>query len=222
MIVSIYPVEDTAYPEYLSNNGLTEDMLLQLLFNEENNQIDWTIPETCASAIFFSNLHPFLQTSIKTKVCTKSRIGQLYCEIDPFMAARNFRPDNAFRYVDRLVKRSKSILGSQSDLNPIAPTIIAGEISVDDSTVGTCSPPHVSGCTSNWSPDVGRSRVNQEEPAYHRRNVIRREYRKKGKIESLKLKIKQKDADLRKMQKTVTKGYKMVNVLSEKLTAVTA
>ena len=90
------------------------------------------------------------------------------------MAARNFRPDNAFRYVDRLVKRSKSTLGSQSDLNPIAPIIIdADEISVDESTVGTCSPPHVSGCTSNWSPDVGRSRVNQEESAHHRRNVIR-------------------------------------------------
>ena len=86
MIISIYPIEHTAYPEYLSNNGLTEDMLLQLLLN---NQIDWTIPETCISAIFFSNLHPFLQKYLKIKVCTKSCIGQLYCEIDPFMAARN-------------------------------------------------------------------------------------------------------------------------------------
>ena len=160
-----------------------------------------------------------------------SGVGQFYCRIDPFMSERNFRPDNAFRYVERLVTRSKGFFDSttsaadsdksgKSNSDAILHSSIA-DTRVDESTIGTCDPPHVIESSSNWAPDATSVKRNQEEPSYKRRNVVRREYRKDCKIEHLKLKLKDKIAELHSARKSIKKGVRMINTLSEKVIAVT-
>ena len=102
------------------------------------------------------------------------------------MSERNFRPDNAFRYVERLVTRSKGFFDSttsaadsdksgKSNSDAILHSSIA-DTRVDESTIGTCDPPHVIESSSNWAPDATSVKHNQEEPSYKRRNVVQREY----------------------------------------------
>ena len=114
------------------------------------------------------------------------------------MSERNFRPDNAFRFVERLVNHSKSVASIyQTDESDSEAVILPNSISatsVDASTIGTCYPPHVGTCNSNWAPDDAHtSRTKQVQSI---RNAIRRERRKKCKIESLKIKLKNKGVEL--------------------------
>jgi hypothetical protein len=121
-------------------------MLLQMLF-DQSKKFKWKIPDTCPANTFYSYLHPFLKSSEQTKHCTKSCIGQLYCQIEPFMSDRNFCPDNAFRFVERLMTRSKCLVNIRTgvetdDIDSDQQILLNSiqDISVNESTVGTCDP----------------------------------------------------------------------------------
>ena len=73
-IISFCLIENPVYPEYLTDNGFSESILLKLLFRECSD-FNWSIPDTCSTTIFYSYLHPFLKTSEKTKDCSKCCIG---------------------------------------------------------------------------------------------------------------------------------------------------
>ena len=220
IIMSFCLIENAVYPEYLIDNGFTESILLQLLFHDCSD-FNWTIPDTCSTSIFYSYLHPFLKTSEKTKDCSKCCIGQLYCKIDPYMSVRNFRPDNAFRFVERLVNRSKPVASDsqtgESDSEAVMVPNSISATSVDASTIDTCYPPYIGTCNSNWAPDDEHTSRNQQVQSL--RNAIRRERRKMRKIESLK---RNKSAELRIVRRSVEKKVNKINELSQKLATITA
>ena len=58
----------------------------------------------CSKREFYSVLHQYLKVWPTSRLCTNTTIGSFYTMIDPSLKERNFRPDNAHRYVDRLVK----------------------------------------------------------------------------------------------------------------------
>ena len=52
MTFLLYALGHSPYPQYLEDNGLSESMLFQLLF-DETHEFNWTIPDTCPSIILF-------------------------------------------------------------------------------------------------------------------------------------------------------------------------
>lgn len=210
---------------------------MKLLFDESSDdESSWQIPSSCPSSIVYSHLHPFIKSSEITRTLTKTRIGQFYCRIYPFIATRKFRPDNAFRFVERLVSHSRLKYDSSVDLhhdtegNDIqskfqheestmqyslnADAHLKLTTSVDESTVGKNDPPPYATkcCPSNWAP---RPAGHSEQHSYARRNVIRKDQRKKQKINDLKLKLKRATTELKASQKKVKKGLAMISTLTQ-------
>ena len=151
-------------------------------------------------------------------------IGQLYCKIDPYMSVRNFRPDNALRYVERLVNRSKpeasDFQTGESDSEAVMVPNSISATSVDASTIDTCYPPYIGTCNSNWAPDDEHTSRNQQVQSL--RNAIQREHRKMRKIESLKKKLRNISAELCIVRRSVEKKVTNINELSQMLATITA
>lgn len=79
MVCLLFYIDSPTYPEYLTENGLTEELLIQSLvpLHDEEPPTKWNIPDSCPASTFYSYLHPFLKSSEKTKHCSKTCIGQL-------------------------------------------------------------------------------------------------------------------------------------------------
>ena len=79
MTFLLHALGHSPYPQYLEDNGLSESMLFELLF-DETHELNWTIPDTCPSNTFYSCLHPFLKSSEKPKIALKLMLANFTVE----------------------------------------------------------------------------------------------------------------------------------------------
>ena len=138
------------------------------------------------------------------KMFSKTCIGKLYTKIDPYLSERKFRPDNAYRYVDRLVCQSVPDVRVMHH-QPEEQYSTYDDVRVENSVLDSCEPPHFNGCptaAAECRPKV----VNlKKKPSYQPGNVDRREHRNKLRIKSLQEHIKEKDSEIRKLKRLVQK-----------------
>ena len=215
--IFVFHADSPNYPEYLTENGLSEDLLTQLL--SDDCDLLWEIPNTCSLSTFYSFLHPFLKTWDKTKYCTKTFIGHFYMKIDPCLKERNFRADNAYRFVERIsnVSRIEHVPTCTTEHETKS-----NDVGVDSSPFDSCEPPHFDGCPiyTTWSTDLREHAKNTtvlSNPTYIPKNVDRRENRKKLKIQSLQDKLKEKDVELRRLQCALKKKDVVTSTLQDKV-----
>ena len=64
--------------------------------------VSWSLQET-PPVEFYKLLHGFLTKSSLTNCASKTVMGRLYMAIDPNLQSNVFRPDNAYRYIERKV-----------------------------------------------------------------------------------------------------------------------
>ena len=99
---------DIEYPEELRAHGLTEEVLLstfqQILSGAES--VDWQLIST-PTTHFYQSLHRYLKKWPVSSRSSKILIGKFYISIDAQLRAKASRPDNVYRFIERISK-SKS------------------------------------------------------------------------------------------------------------------
>ena len=204
--------EPPVFPPFLEGYGLSEKSLLDFI---ESPEVSWQIPSTCLKSTFYYELHNYLKQSPRMKVFSKTSIGNLYIKIDPYISERKFRPDNAYRYVDRLICQSvPDVHVMHQDQYFSSPTSLY-DVGVEDS-VFSCEPPHFNGC-----PTAAAGCGPKKKPSYQPRNVDRREHRNKLQIKSLQQCIKEKSMEVRKLEKLVQKKDRVAQKLQEAVDTTT-
>ena len=204
--------EPPVFPPFLEGYGLSEESLLDFIVSPE---VSWQIPSTCLKSTFYYELHNYLKQSPRMKVFSKTSIGNLYIKIDPYISERKFRPDNAYRYVDRLICQSvPDVHVMHQDQYFSSPTSLY-DVGVEDS-VFSCEPPHFNGC-----PTAAAGCRPKKKPSYQPRNVDRREHRNKLQIKSLQQCIKEKSMEVRKLEKLVQKKDRVAQKLQEAVDTTT-
>ena len=197
------------YPDYLIKHGLSEDMLIQLLSNDCD--LLWEIPNTCPSNTFYFHLHPFLKIWDRTRYCTKTFLGTFYAKIDPYLKERNYRPDNAFRFVERMVNRFQHVRASDIPDRQLS-AYSDSDIGVDQSPLENCYPPDV---TTIWSPKPCGGNLQTSHPE-------RQENHKKCQIQSIQDQLKEKDSEMRALKHLAHKKDKTASKLQNKVLTVTS
>ena len=82
------------------NENLLQEVYRQALQKVE--PVSWSLQET-PPVEFYKLLHGFLTKSSLTNCASKTVIGRLYMAIDPNLQSNVSRPDNAYRYIERIV-----------------------------------------------------------------------------------------------------------------------
>ena len=98
------------------------------------------LPDTRFSNIFYSKLHPFLK--IWANSYTKTAIGKLYTRIDPFLKQRKYIPDNAYRFVERMVNRFIPKIERFDEQKSDVTSVYHDLLDVNISPLDSFEPPH--------------------------------------------------------------------------------
>ena len=149
---------------------------------------------------------------------SKTCIGKFYTKIDPYLSERNFRPDNSYRYINRLVQSVQE--ESVPDVIHREQYSTCNDVSVENSILDSCEPPHYNGCPAAAAAAY-RPRVSFKKPSYQPKNVDRREHRNKLRVKSLQCTIKEKDSEIRKLKRLLQKKGRTVQELQEAVDATT-
>lgn len=124
-------------------------------------------------------------------------IGTFYTKIDPYLSERIFRPDNSYRYINRLVQSAPDVHVMHQEQYSTC-----NDISVENSILDSCEPPHFNGCPAAAA---CRPNLSLKKPSYQPKNVVRREHRNKLRIKSLQCTIEDKDSEIRKLKRLLQK-----------------
>ena len=91
------------FPEELYNYGLDEALLKTVFRQVESGRgsLKWCL-HGIPSKSFYKNLHQFLKKWPMTQCTTKVAIGQFYLAIDKNLQEKGGRPDNVYRFIDRI------------------------------------------------------------------------------------------------------------------------
>ena len=205
------------FPTFLEDCGLSEESLIK--FIESPDDILWQIPKMCSTSKFYCELHNYLKHSQRMKLLnfSKTCIGKFYTKIDPYLSERNFRPDNSYRYINRLVQSVQE--ESVPDVIHQEQYSTCNDVSVENSILDSCEPPHYNGCPAAAA--ACRPRVSFKKPSYQPKNVDRREHRNKLRVKSLQCTIKEKDSEIRKLKRLLQKKGRTVQELQEAVDATT-
>ena len=177
----------------------------------ENPRRSWQIPSIFSPKNLFCELHKYFKKSPTMKMYSKTSIGKLYTKIDTYLSERKFRPDNAYRYVDRMVRQyvpDVHVIEEQS-----SSFNVGVEASVLDSL--TFNPSHIN--TEHIMTDAAKRppRVHAYLSRYQPRNVVRRENRNKLKIKLLKKCVEKQKKELNKFDRLVKKKNQAAKKLKE-------
>ena len=97
--------KDTSnFPEELTKYGCSEGALAEVFIHLKNGrkgETTWKL-QCIPNVGFYQNLHVFLKRWTLTKSANKTLIGQLYIAIDPTLQAKGYRPDNIYRFIERV------------------------------------------------------------------------------------------------------------------------
>ena len=91
------------FPEELSLYGLTEELLASTFSQVLNNEksLSWKLSST-PTVGFYHALHRYLKRWPTTSRTTKIAIGKFYIAIDPNLKAKGGRPDNIYRFIEKV------------------------------------------------------------------------------------------------------------------------
>ena len=67
----------------------------------EKGEAPWKI-QGIPNVDFYQHLHQYLKRWSLTKSATKTLLGQLYIAIDPSLEAKHSRPDNIYRFIEKV------------------------------------------------------------------------------------------------------------------------
>ena len=105
MCTRFYVFTDTAvFPVGLLAYGLNEELLAQVfsqLGSDQEETLSWYVRGVPDHG-FYQDLHQFLKKWPQTRKSTKVSIGRFYVAIGKNLQTRGFRPDNAYRFIERL------------------------------------------------------------------------------------------------------------------------
>lgn len=96
--MSISDTDSTPFPEKLVECGLNEESLEAALIQER----DWCVKDV-PTVGFYRCLHKLLLKWPKSRYMTKTSIGQFYIRIDQSFFQRGSRPDNTYRFVEKII-----------------------------------------------------------------------------------------------------------------------
>lgn len=83
--------------------GLSKEVLISAMSEIESGNVavaSWTLSGRIPTIGFYRALHLYLKQHFKA---TKTSVGKLYCAIDVNLKEKGSRPDNIFRFVERIV-----------------------------------------------------------------------------------------------------------------------
>ena len=96
------------FPEELNHYGLDIDLLTKVYHQvkvQKRGPISWKL-KGVPEIEFYENLHNFLKHWSKTCSAPKGEVGKFYIAIDKNLQEKEMRPDNAYRFVEKLVTSS--------------------------------------------------------------------------------------------------------------------
>ena len=93
----------SVFPNGLLSFGLNEALLTEVFDQVENDKSpSWCLREVPDYG-FYQDMHHFLKKWPRTHKSSKTLIGKFYSTIDINLKSKQLRPDNAYRFIDRLV-----------------------------------------------------------------------------------------------------------------------
>ena len=95
-----------SYPYDLIPYGLTKDLLNSAMSEiETGNTSVWSLSGRIPTIGFYRALHLYLKQHFKAT--TKTSIGKFYCSIDVNLKEKGSRPDNIYRFVERIISSDR-------------------------------------------------------------------------------------------------------------------
>lgn len=113
-IISLYfshagQVDQITFPDELHDYGLNERLLVKV-FNhvqtQKNGSLSWCL-RGVPNVGFYQQLHRFMKKWPLSHSSTKVAIGRFYIAIDKNLQAKGYRPDNAYRFIERTVRSNQ-------------------------------------------------------------------------------------------------------------------
>lgn len=98
----MYIVTGDSYPDDLIAYGLTKELLISAMSKIEASV--WSLSGRIPTIGFYRALYLYLKQHFKA---TKTSIGKLYCGIDANLKEKGSRPDNIYRFVERIVSSDR-------------------------------------------------------------------------------------------------------------------
>ena len=96
-----YVEVNESYPDILTAHGFTKEFLTSSVREiEARNTTVWSLSGRIPTIGFYRALHVYLKQHFKA---TKTAIDKLYCSIDSKLKGKGGRPDNTYRFVERIV-----------------------------------------------------------------------------------------------------------------------
>lgn len=105
------PTGYCTFPDILLAHGLTEELLSNIYHQvvEGKKPSDkWQLQEI-PNVAFYQQLHLFIKKWYLTRNATKTTIGLVYLSIDVNLWEKGCRPDNIYRFVDKLSDKKPGI-----------------------------------------------------------------------------------------------------------------
>lgn len=97
--------DDTEYPHDLIAHGLTSELLISSMSEIKAGKVTvWSLSGRIPTIGFYRALHHYLKQHFKA---TKTAIGKLYCGIDANIKEKGIRPDNIYRFVERVISSQR-------------------------------------------------------------------------------------------------------------------
>lgn len=98
VLLTLSDADDAPFPVQLINAGLNEEILEASL----TLQGDWCV-NNIPTVGFYRCLHEFLVKWPKSRSMTKTAVGKFYMRIDHNLKQKGSRPDNIYRFVERVI-----------------------------------------------------------------------------------------------------------------------
>lgn len=105
----LYLIEPSIFPKELHCYGLDEELLAAVFAQVSSGKkhLHWCL-QGVPNVGFYQKLHPFLKKWHITCQSTKVAIGKFYIAIDKHLRERGSRPDNVYRFIEKVANMQPS------------------------------------------------------------------------------------------------------------------
>ena len=99
----------TVFPKDLQAYGLNEELLVEVfsqVLSGQDRSLVWHL-RGVPDYGFYQDLHYFITRCPQTSTSTKVSRGKFYIAIDTNLQARDLRPDNAYRFIEKIATSNR-------------------------------------------------------------------------------------------------------------------
>ena len=99
------PPDRVPFPDELYYYGLNEKLLAKVFHYvqaQKKGSLPWSV-RGVPSMLFYQQLHRYMKKWPLSSSSTKTAIGKFYISIDKNLQDKGYRPDNAYRFIERTV-----------------------------------------------------------------------------------------------------------------------